>query len=92
MENVPTIAQSGLPGYEMYGWYALMVPAGTPADVIEKLSGAASGALKSRTVLEKLPSLGLDLGHTTPVEAEAYIKAEITKWGKLVKEANIKVE
>lgn len=92
MENVPTIAQSGLAGYEMYGWYALMVPAGTPADVIEKLSGAASSALKSRTVQEKLPSLGLELIHTTPSEAEAYINAEITKWGKLVKEANIKVE
>ena len=92
MENVPTIAQSGVPGYEAYGWYALMVPAGTPSDVVDKLSSASSRALKSQAVQERLFSLGLDIVHTTPAEADAYIKAEVTKWGRLVKEAKIKVD
>ena len=92
MENVPTIAQSGVPGYEAYGWYALMVPAGTPSDVVDKLSSASSRALKSQAVQERLFSLGLDIVHTTPAEADAYVKAEVTKWGRLVKEAKIKVD
>jgi tripartite-type tricarboxylate transporter receptor subunit TctC len=92
MENVPTIAQAGVPGYEMHGWYALMVPAGTSPEIVDKLNSAAATALKSKSVQEKLFSLGLDLLHNTPAEAEVYVKNEAGKWGKLVKEANIKVE
>lgn len=93
MEQVPTIAQAGgLPGFEVYGWYGLLVPAGTPNDIVEKLSAASAQALKSKAVQEKLFSLGLDIIQTTPAEADAYIKAEMAKWGKLIKEANIKVD
>ena len=93
MEQVPTVAQSGpLPGFEAYGWYGLMVPAATPADVVEKLSAASTAALKSQSVQDKLFSLGLDIVFTTPAEADAYIKAETAKWSKLVKEAGIKVD
>jgi tripartite-type tricarboxylate transporter receptor subunit TctC len=92
MEQVPTIAQSGLPGFEAYGWYGLLVPSATPGDVVEKLSAASAQVLKSSAVQEKLFSLGMDIIQTSPAEADAYIKAEMAKWGKLVKEANIKVE
>ncbi len=92
MEQVPTIAQSGLPGFEAYGWYGLLVPSATPGDVVEKLSAASAQVLKSSAVQEKLFSLGMDIIQTSPAEADAYIKAETAKWGKLVKEANIKVE
>jgi tripartite-type tricarboxylate transporter receptor subunit TctC len=93
MEQVPTVAQSGsLPGFEAYGWYGLLVPAGTPADIVQRLSAASTQALKSQSVQDKLFSLGLDIVFTTPAEAEAYIKAETAKWSKLVREANIKVD
>jgi len=93
MEQVPTVAQSGpLPGFEAYGWYGLLVPAGTPNDVVDKLSAATAQALKSSAVQDKLFTLGLDIVFTTPAEADAYIKAETAKWSKLVKEANIKVD
>jgi len=92
MEQVPTIAQSGLPGFEAYGWYGLLVPSATPGDVVEKLSAASAQVLKSSAVQEKLFSLGMDIIQTSPAEADAYIKAEMAKWGELVKEANIKVE
>lgn len=92
MEQIPTIAQAGVPGFEAYGWYGLLVPAGTPSDVVGKLSAASAQALKSSAVQEKLFSLGLDILQTSPAEADAYIKAEMTKWGRLIKEANIKVE
>jgi tripartite-type tricarboxylate transporter receptor subunit TctC len=92
MEQVPAIAQSGLPGFEAYGWYGLLVPSGTPSDVVDKLSAASAQALKSNAVQEKLFSLGMDIIQTSPAQADAYIKAEMAKWGKLIKEANIKVE
>jgi tripartite-type tricarboxylate transporter receptor subunit TctC len=93
MEQVPTVAQSGsLPGFEAYGWYGLLVPAGTPSDIVEKLSAASTQALKSQSVQDRLFSLGLDIVFTTPAQADAYIKAETAKWSKLVKEAGIKVD
>jgi tripartite-type tricarboxylate transporter receptor subunit TctC len=81
-----------LPGFEAYGWYGLLVPSATPGDVGEILSAASAQVLKSSAVQEKLFSLGMDIIQTSPAEADAYIKAEMAKWGKLVKEANIKVE
>ena len=92
METVPPIAQNGVPGYEAYGWYALLVPAGTPTDVISALGNASQRALRSDAVRDKLFSLGLDIVLTTPAEADSYIKAEVAKWSKLVKEANIRAE
>ncbi|MEO8509140.1 MAG: tripartite tricarboxylate transporter substrate binding protein [Betaproteobacteria bacterium] len=92
MEGVPAIAERGVPGYEAYGWYALLVPAGTPADVIDRLSNASQRALKSQAVQDKLFSLGLDIVHTTPAEADAFIKGEVSKWSRLVKDANIRAE
>ena len=70
MEQIPTIAQAGVPGFEAYGWYGLLVPAATPSDVVEKLNAASAQALKSSAVQEKLFSLGMDIIHTNPAEAD----------------------
>lgn len=92
MEQIKPIASLGLPGFEAYGWYALLVPAKTPTDVVEKLSGAATFAANSKLVQDKLYALGLDIVHTSPAEAAAYIKTEAAKWEKIVKDAKIKVD
>lgn len=92
MEQIQPIARLGLPGFEAYGWYSLLVPAKTPTDVVDKLSSAATFAANSKLVQDKLFALGLDIVHTSPQEAAAYIKAEAAKWEKIVKEANIKAD
>lgn len=93
MEYLPTVAGAGgLSGFEVFGWYGLLVPVATPREVVDKLSAATAQAVKSTAVQERLFALGLDIVQTNPAEADAYIKAEITKWGRLIKEANIKVD
>jgi len=91
-EQLPTVASAGVAGFETNAWYGLLVPAATPNDVVDKLSAATATTLKSKAVQDKLYSLGLDIVYTTPAQADAYIKSEMAKWGKLVKEVGIKVD
>lgn len=91
MESLAPIARS-VPGYEIYGWYALMVPAATRPAIVDKLSKSTATALQSQAVQEKLYALGLDLVRTSPSEAEAYIRSESERWAKLAREANIRAE
>lgn len=92
MESLPPIAKAGVPGYEAYGWYALLVPAGTRPAIVDKLAKASAAALQSQAVQDKLYALGLDLMRNTPAEAEAYIRSEAERWAKLAREANIRAE
>ena len=92
MDALPPIAKAGVPGYEVYGWYALMVPAATRPAVVERLAQAAATAVRSQAVQDKLYALGLDIVRTTPAEADAYIRAEVDRWAKLAREARIKAE
>ena len=92
MEQIQPIARLGLPGFEAYGWYALLVPARTPTEVVDKLSDAATFAANSKLVQDRLYALGLDIVHTSPSQAAAYIEAEAGKWERIVKEAKIKVD
>ncbi|WP_233234759.1 tripartite tricarboxylate transporter substrate binding protein [Bordetella sp. LUAb4] len=89
LPNVPTIAESGYPGFEANNWYAFTAPAHTPAPVIEALNQAIVATLKDPEVDAKLKKLGLDPAPTTPREADRYIRAESDKWGALIKKLNI---
>jgi tripartite-type tricarboxylate transporter receptor subunit TctC len=92
MPDVPTMAESGFPGFEMLSWYGLWGPPALPRDIVDRLAAEVVRAVKSPEMQEKLASQGfLPRGSTAP-EFAAYIKDEIAKYAKIVKDANIKVD
>lgn len=92
LPQVPTIAESGYPGFETTNWYAFSAPQRTPADVVQKLNAAIVGALNDPGVVVQLRKLGLDPMPSTPEEANRFIRAESEKWGALVRKAGLKSE
>jgi tripartite-type tricarboxylate transporter receptor subunit TctC len=92
LPDVPTIAESGFPGFEAQTWHGLVAPANTPKDVIAKLHQAFTAALNDPTVNKQLTDLGVDIHTTSPEEFAAYIKSEIPKWAEIVKASGAKVE
>lgn len=89
--NLPAIAEV-LPGYEVLQWYGVLAPAGTPREIIAKLHNEIARAVKTAKVREQFQRLGSDAASNTPEEFAAHIKAEIAKYGKLIKAAGIPVE
>ena len=92
LPDVPTIAESGVPGYEMSPWIGVFVPAATPKDLIAKLNSEVNKALKSPDVSQLLASQALDALGGTPEEFDARIKADYEKYGKLIKLTGAKVD
>lgn len=91
--DLPTIAEAGVPGYEVNGWYALLAPARTPAPVIERLSRETAKALQSEDVKDKLIKLlGLEPLGSTPSELDALIRTEIRKWENVIRMLGISAE
>jgi tripartite-type tricarboxylate transporter receptor subunit TctC len=90
--ELPTVSESGLPGYEATTWYCLLVPAGTSKDVVARLNTDATRVLASTDVVTRLTSIGYEIGGTTPDQLAAYMKSEIQKWGKVVKATDIKAD
>jgi len=91
LPDVPTFEQAGL-SVDASGFQGVLAPAGTPPEAVAKLSQALNAALAQPEVKEKFSAAGLDTVLSTPAEFAAFIRAEIAKWGKVAKEANIKVE
>ena len=93
LPNVPTIAESGYPGFEASGWLGLLVPAKTPPAIIERLYKETAAVLNTPAVTEQLEKSGVDPElSASPAAFHAYMKAELAKWSKLVKAAGIKPE
>ena len=92
MPDLPTVAESGLPGYEAGSWYGMLAPAHTPKAVLAKLSAENATALSSPEVRENLKAQGVDPVGNTPEQFAVYIKQEIVKWAKVMRAANIKAE
>ena len=90
--ELPTIAESGVPGYEVYEWNGLFAPAGTSAAIVNRLQAEIAKVVVLPEVKEKLAALGAEAVVNTPQEAAAFIRAEIAKWAAVVKRANIKAE
>jgi len=90
--DVPTVAESGVPGFSAVSWFGLSAPAGTPKDVLAKLHAETLKALKSADFRGKLESVGFVVVGNSPAEFDTFIKSEIDKWGKAVKASGAKVD
>ncbi|MDA9424592.1 MULTISPECIES: Bug family tripartite tricarboxylate transporter substrate binding protein [Bradyrhizobium] len=90
LPDVPTLAEGGVAGFESIGWFGLVAPAGTPADIVARLNEAFAKALKDPAVAEKIRTLGAEPAPTSPEQFGRFIQSESTKWGKLISEAGIK--
>lgn len=90
--DIPTIAESGIPGYETYTWNALFAPANTPADVVARLNASANKALTDPAVIGRMNEFSATIVGSTPEELGAHVKAELAKWAPVVKGANIQME
>ena len=92
IKNVPTVSESGLPDYAVITWWGFVAPAGTPADVITKLSAETARVLKLPEVSAKLISQGLYPTPSTPAQFDAHIRSETARYAKIVKEAGIRAD
>jgi tripartite-type tricarboxylate transporter receptor subunit TctC len=90
LPDVPTVAESGFPGFEAISWHSIVAPAGTPKDVVNKLNKALVDALKDTETRKKLVDVGIDPVGNSPDEFRAYVKADIPKWEKIIQTAGIK--
>jgi tripartite-type tricarboxylate transporter receptor subunit TctC len=92
MPNVPTVAESGVPGYEVISWQAIFAPAGTPKPIVERLHTEIAKILAEPEMRERLAKLGMQSAEMTTDQIGAFQKAEVAKWAQVIKAANIKLE
>ena len=92
MPEVPTIAESGLPGFEVSAWYGLLAPAATPRAIVDRVNGEALRILKLPDVQQRLRGEAFETPADTPEAIAAVIRAELAKWAAVVKEAGIRPE
>ena len=92
LPNVPTIAESGWPGFESLNWFGAMVRAGTPRPIVERLSSDIGKALQSPEVRDVLGKQGMNVGNMNPEQYDAYIRNEMTRNEKILKKLNLKLD
>ncbi|MFH1605402.1 MAG: tripartite tricarboxylate transporter substrate binding protein [Pseudomonadota bacterium] len=92
LPQVPTFSEAGLPGYDVKWWHGILAPAGTPRVVIDKLSSEVAKILGMPDTREKFHGLGLEPFISSPDQFDALMKADMAKWGKVIKSAHIKME
>ncbi len=90
--DLPTIAESGFPGFDISTWYAYWAPKGTPADIVEKLAASAAQALKNPEVIAKYEAMGAEPVGSSPAEFAAYVESEAKKWSDIVKRSGAKLD
>jgi tripartite-type tricarboxylate transporter receptor subunit TctC len=92
LPNVPTIAESGFPDFEVMFWFAVFAPSGTPVPILTKIHADVVRALRSLDVQRRLGDEGLNIAASTPRQLAEYVKAEDAKWSKVIKEAKLTLE
>ena len=88
----PTIAESGVPGYDLAGWYGVVVPSATPRPLIERLHAEYCKVMRSPEMVERHATLGVEPVDSTPEQFGAYMRAELAKWGDIIKRSGTKLE
>jgi tripartite-type tricarboxylate transporter receptor subunit TctC len=91
LPDVPTIAES-VPGYEAYSWFSIMVPAGTPAPVVQRINRDTNAVLALPEIRDRLLELGATPAGGTPEQCARFLDTEIEKWGKVVRAAHVTIE
>jgi tripartite-type tricarboxylate transporter receptor subunit TctC len=89
---VPTIAESGFPGYSASAWQMLLVPAGTPKPIVAKINAEVAGILKSPDIAQRLLGMGIVPSGIGAADTEAFLRAEMAKWGEVVKVSGAKID
>jgi len=89
LPDIPTMAEAGVPAYEVYEWNAIFAPSGTPDAVVKKLSDAITTAMQTPEMKEKIPQLGGDIYQGTLAEGNQFIQNQIQEWTKIIREKNI---
>ena len=92
LPDLPTVAESGVPGYEAIGWFGLLVPAGTPRALVERISRDANRVLADPDVRSRMLALGAEPSGDTPEEFARFIRADQAKWSQLMRERGISIE
>lgn len=92
LPNVPTIAEAGLPGYELSPWFAVYMPAGTPKDIIVKVNGALLDAMKTPATKARFALIGAEPIGSTPEQLASHLDAEMLKWGKIIQARGIRAD
>ncbi len=92
LPKVPTMAESGVPGYDLQSWQAIFAPAGTPAPILQRLQTEVAKIIKSPEIQERLGKLGMEPSTLTPEQFAAFQASEIVKWAKVIKAGNIKID
>jgi tripartite-type tricarboxylate transporter receptor subunit TctC len=90
--EIPTLAESGFPGFDTSLWFGLVAPAATPKDVIAKLNEDAVRSLRLPDMVERIDSQGAEVIASTPAEFGAFIAAETAKYAKVIKQANVRLD
>ena len=90
--NVPTVAESGFPGFDLIAWYMLAAPAGTPAEVTSKLIDASERTLKNPEILQKLNSLGVEQSAIPADRLRGFLEKEIAKWAKVIQASGARID
>lgn len=92
LPNVPTVAEAGVPGYEVNVWFGIQLPAGTPKPVVDQINRELVKIYKTEEVTKRFNDQGVEVVASTPAEFQKLIASEVAKWGKVVKDADIKIE
>ena len=90
--EIPTVAEAGLPGYEQTAWFGVLAPAGTPRDIIGRLNGEIIKVLNSADVKERFAKQGVEVRTSTPEQFSTFLRGEVDRWGKVIREAGIKAD
>jgi len=90
--DLPTIAESGVPGYDLAGWYGVVVPTGTPRAIVERLHAEYVKAMRAPDIAERYAALGVEPVDSTPEQFGTYMRAELAKWGDIIKRSGTRVD
>ena len=92
LPDLPTVAESGVPGYDVSAWYGMFAPTGTPSEIIQRLSAGVAKAIRSEDIVQRLVSDGNEPVGSTPAEFRSLLASEMLKWSTAVRVANAKID
>ena len=92
LPDVPTFLEEGITGFDVTNWYGVMAPAGTPRDIVQKLNADVNKAMQVPEVRARLEAVGTQLREQSTAEFEAYMKSEVAKYAKIIKDTGVRIE